>query len=1031
MGVFTPYFVEMKIKKQASKISELSTKGSTSLLEVIGGFTKRDWYHGQIAYGGKLPSIRPGWAKKEDLPRGLADILRERGLEGVYDHQNWILSKLPETHSLGDRGFPPIQGASVMSGPPGSGRTTTVALAACLEARCSGLTTLVILLDEDPEIAAARRESVMNDIRPKSADALAVRAVEVADYDSLKKLSSSDPSVFLRDPDVVVTTLANLHGLVLPHAKDLAKDVIQSLGLIVLVSTSRMSVHRTAHAKFVVQRLLNHIWRCGNRIRALVIADQLQNSAQYAANLLGVNEKVIHAQPRDAAPVPPVEFCFWVPPLIRRSEVAPEPAVTRVSMLDEARTLVAGLAKHGQRTLAIGNHVRLGMTGNEKTAILNLAAAKGIREIESDRVVVKRGIRYVRGEDFGKFDAVVCYGITEDWGALSVSLRRLVRSGGGVCVVTQTEPRGLEMARQAPRLVSSGRSSTSVRSAPDRKHIYGKRLHGRAFLGDIGKNELIDAEEIDLWQIEKKEASVTEEHAAEPNSFEKPIDVWRVTKPCEIDAEKADFERGNDSAIPLMLDGHRVSYFTQSKAWIWAREAAVVFVNGQRYVVGRVRDETIELTDAPPAAPLESIPQLRIDVENQKQPEFMAAGERSMVFEFGWVNSVEMDQTHLGFLQIPESRSTQDVTRLKAPIKNNKRKICGPAIALSGTSRKVKWSESMANGFAAVLSQLLPRVVWNSEDLILNVVPRPNVRSGYMLLIHNSDQATQQPLESLYAKIRSEQLSFLAPLYALVSSCPCTDGCEGCIRVAQWQDRVDKAQLTLWLGYLTGKAKEAEHLVERRSVAVGVSELEDLRSFYNMIVEHEKEDHKKVSIFHRLFLGQLDLDLKRKPRALAEIQFLDGATGGVLGVYIPKFNRIELKRKMPELQFIMVLGHEYAHNWQEQSGRWKPPKKISKYYGGLLLIEGFAEWVAYKLMGFYASNESMEIKDMRKYDEYGEGLDFLRYVEEQYGMAGVMGLATGNPPEKDTHLLLQKSGVYDRILENEKKNIKWSNIFGG
>lgn len=78
---------------------------------------------------------------------------------------------------------------------------------------------------------------------------------------------------------------------------------------------------------------------------------------------------------------------------------------------------------------------------------------------------------------------------------------------------------------------------------------------------------------------------------------------------------------------------------------------------------------------------------------------------------------------------------------------------------------------------------------------------------------------------------------------------------------------------------------------------------------------------------------------------------------------------------------LAVLCHEIVHTWQAEN--CYPDQQ-------LLLIEGFAEWIAYKVMiskGYKADAERLK---KRNDPVYGKGLKFFLNVEHYYGVNGTL-----------------------------------------
>ena len=101
-----------------------------------------------------------------------------------------------------------------------------------------------------------------------------------------------------------------------------------------------------------------------------------------------------------------------------------------------------------------------------------------------------------------------------------------------------------------------------------------------------------------------------------------------------------------------------------------------------------------------------------------------------------------------------------------------------------------------------------------------------------------------------------------------------------------------------------------------------------------------------------------------------------------LGVYARRGMRrgIYVQSGLPHMLFLQVAAHEYAHAWQ---GENCPVLK------DVLVHEGFAEWVAYKVIGFYGYSKGQE-RMYRREDIYGRGLKWSLDIEAGQGITGVI-----------------------------------------
>lgn len=99
-----------------------------------------------------------------------------------------------------------------------------------------------------------------------------------------------------------------------------------------------------------------------------------------------------------------------------------------------------------------------------------------------------------------------------------------------------------------------------------------------------------------------------------------------------------------------------------------------------------------------------------------------------------------------------------------------------------------------------------------------------------------------------------------------------------------------------------------------------------------------------------------------------------------LFVYQWRVRSIYIEYGLPRIFFCEVLAHEYAHVWQAENAPLLP---------GLELREGFAEWVAYKVMESWGCRLRLE-RFRQRHDAYGAGLRRMLAWEAAGGAAGVV-----------------------------------------
>ena len=89
---------------------------------------------------------------------------------------------------------------------------------------------------------------------------------------------------------------------------------------------------------------------------------------------------------------------------------------------------------------------------------------------------------------------------------------------------------------------------------------------------------------------------------------------------------------------------------------------------------------------------------------------------------------------------------------------------------------------------------------------------------------------------------------------------------------------------------------------------------------------------------------------------------------------------IFIERLLPQTLFRAVAAHELAHAWQSfYASPQQPP----------LIVEGFAEWAAYRLL--LALGQQRDAAQLTRRDDlYGKGLQHFIALERQYGRVAVL-----------------------------------------
>lgn len=183
---------------------------------------------------------------------------------------------------------------------------------------------------------------------------------------------------------------------------------------------------------------------------------------------------------------------------------------------------------------------------------------------------------------------------------------------------------------------------------------------------------------------------------------------------------------------------------------------------------------------------------------------------------------------------------------------------------------------------------------------------------------------------------------------------------------------------------ITGQTETTYRCAACFSTAVMIqAEAERLYKETRMLLQRElKLDIPKLPELHIVERAQLakfhgrDSTLKRAGMSPGEKpQHLQG--------FFRRFGEkqdIYIEQILPRTRFQAVAAHELAHAWQSHNAPSEQPLKIT---------EGFAEWVAYRIL-LVLGQQAEAARLTRRKDLYGEGLQYFLALEREHGRSGVL-----------------------------------------
>lgn len=220
----------------------------------------------------------------------------------------------------------------------------------------------------------------------------------------------------------------------------------------------------------------------------------------------------------------------------------------------------------------------------------------------------------------------------------------------------------------------------------------------------------------------------------------------------------------------------------------------------------------------------------------------------------------------------------------------------------------------------------------------------------------------------------------------ILTSCPCSNGCEACCRSTlasarprKPEDWAAKADVMAALASIAGK--EVPVLASARA------RLSTRFSRSNEGQDVLRETRRFVT--DRVFPGVLGIRLDEPAIAVFEPPSEEGILGYFNGI-------VHVSEGLEYATLLATVGHEYAHQWQRDSTAGVPNFHASlrddgdTIFGGRLFSEGFANWVALKCLETAGLGTEADLFHLESAWGYLEGAEFFLAVEQNHGIGGVL-----------------------------------------
>lgn len=1019
LGVVFLYFVPItsENKEEPQPQPPEEKPPSVRAQEILERLMKERIYRGQVSYhqwlpGAKAVVSKDGKSKLLEKNPLLSDTLNELGINVLYSHQGACVESLLAGQSV------------VLSTPVGSGRSTICALMAL---DCSLRGPKHVLYVSDDEEQCGKEMAQMQQLLKNAQLDWNVSLLPCLSQDDCRQVSDELP-------EIIFTTIDALHDFMLPQHATFFENFFANLGLVIVEEATQIPPIRCAHFRFILGRLKAIFARKGASPQFFITCPPISNPKEFASILTGATdiEQIID----DGSLQNGLEMVLWAPPLDRIEPDSFE--VERRNYREEAVQIASAfLAEQSIKTLIYSCSVPL--TSDEE-ADLRTAMVNRVREYspsigETAGTVVADNLRIIsyldeiHPEELGEFDMAIVTGFSDDYRNLFPSLGHLLKSGGLGIVCVPEEPIAQYLLKNPQRIFSE----LDYRCVPLRKNRFFFEMHLISMLLELDSEEFVTLEQLEETfgaEIKRELETFIEQQLLRQDKRlvdNSPVDVYYV-----IDREKL---RNQLTSLPIdvattkfitakeQATGEMLFYIDMARKTDKLLPGTVLYWHRNRFTVSQQDDAEMLLSprnrvfsfgsqkDADDISGeifrTERIFQTEISPIDEISWQEKRKG-KGVPFQVSEPMTFSIKEQIFGLWQYTAKESLDDYAQqnFDVPIEREF-EAQGMLIQITGTSTKALLT------LRQTLKALLPKYLAHCDDFIEIDVPQ-NIDA---LLFY---ERYEEPTGYINALQSIELPEIFDDIYRILVDCPCNNGCACCCKIfgtntVSPNAQVDKSEAILLLGQLLGKTEDAQFVNSCRQIGIpstseGERKIRALRDEIIDVFEHK---------FGMRFVALA-------PLHIAEPNELDA---GTLGFYRHRSNETDqqviIKNGLIEKQAIDVIAHEYTHNWEfdpdASALNFSPALQGEGIpYEGKLFLEGFAEWVSYRVLDYFGLKEDMSIKDLREYDEYGEGFEVIKYIEDTEGFAAVMAFVKEGPSGRSLIELYQKSGVWERIQAKAK-----------
>lgn len=787
--------------------------------------------------------------------------------------------------------------------------------------------------------------------------------------------------------DMTEASPEQLIDIFLSETNILYREILLSnLGLIVIEDVTSFEPGEIAHLKNMIRAINIHSDRS---VRFLLTGSPIQSPHKLADDLIGRNALVISS---DGAPKSPYSFIAWIPPLESKKGLEGKSLeIARRFYLDELGMICQEILKTGEVNNLLIWHAFANISSEEISRIQE----KAVREIaKKDIPFSNLKITEINSPadmpktDFRKIDACLVLGVPRELSSLQDLLGNITRPNGLVIIVAPEDPLTFHFLRDPKTL--DGAYGLPELIVPQSRNVL-KEYIVRLLLSSPAlqlKSSYFEHDkhydEIVAKLSENKAVSINDGIIA-PGDYDllaKNITnlPWGALSPSYLTVvrEETRFKIIDEAIVPHV-------YFI----------GGIAYHDNQKYIIEKIEKSKIVLRAAPEKSHVLRHPIISIEigpiesVDDRKETPFGPIEKLCL----------SINAKLLGYKYYEDYSFLANMNKGTASVLYEK-----PEHEKTTKSPALRLGTTNPHAMEHLLKIFLPIFFKDSKSYIFTARDQ-----GHVYIAACSEE-TAAIITYIYDHWEMLSKLLMEFGYHLLIKCPCGPGCPLCIQVYDCHEEKisSKKELILEIADKIGKSEEAETLLRFRESGLSGLQADSIYRIWR---------DRILDIFSKKFTLTI--------RSKANLKGMETCSSpNARGTY--KGDIVEIKYGLPEADAVEVIAHEYAHNWEFDPPDGNINSELtggSIPYGGKLVSEGFADWIAYKVLDFFGLVDYMKGIDLREGDEYGDGFDLISHIERQiggfYGVIDFLKTAKCRDPETGIEFnfqqILEASGLREKL----------------